>query len=298
MSSNKSRSTPPIVSIISGGIAGGVGSTLLYPLEFIKTRVQLRNDPSNVSRNPFSIVSQVYKKEGLKALYKGCGPLIVGSIGRDAVRFSSYDIIKDSFRDPDTGVLSPGLNLFAGISVGVITSVFPCTPSERIKTALIDDARAARRYCSTSHCVRSIIKEDGLVGLYRGFIGTTLKQASVTAFKFCSYNTIKELEVKRDIPQNAGMNFINGAAAGLITTLGTQPMDTIKTRSQSSKVTTTAQAVLGIMKDGGVRGFWSGTFMRLSRTVFSYGVIFSTAEAIAKILNPVFARERASNSFS
>ena len=58
---------------------------------------------------------------------------------------------------------------------------------------------------------------------------------------------------------------------GTITTLATQPFDTIKTRSQSVKVTTTMQAVAGILKDGGVRAFWRGTVMRLGRTVFSGG---------------------------
>ena len=60
--------------------------------------------------------------------------------------------------------------------------------------------------------------------------------------------------------------------AGTITTLATQPFDTIKTRSQSAKATTTMQAISGIIKDGGIRAFWRGTVMRLGRTVFSGGM--------------------------
>jgi solute carrier family 25 citrate transporter 1 len=62
-----------------------------------------------------------------------------------------------------------------------------------------------------------------------------------------------------------------GGFTGTITTLATQPFDTIKTRSQSAKVTTTMQAIAGIIKDGGVRAFWRGTVMRLGRTVLSGG---------------------------
>ncbi|KAI9646989.1 hypothetical protein NHQ30_004990 [Ciborinia camelliae] len=289
MTGHGNASTSPIVSILSGGIAGGVESALLYPLEFAKTRVQLHNGPSNLPRNPFRIVLQVRQQEGLRALYKGCPALVIGSIGKDAVRFVSFDSIKNAFRDPETGVLSPGRNMLAGMAAGVAASIFAVTPSERIKTALIDDARATRQYKSTIHCIRTIIRDDGLVGLYRGFIGTTLKQASATSFRMGSYNIIKDFQTVRDIPQNAMMNFANGAAAGVITTLATQPFDTIKTRSQSSKVTTTAQAIRGIIKDGGVKAFWRGTVMRLSRTVFSGGVLFTTAEAMTKILNPIFA---------
>jgi len=32
--------------------------------------------------------------------------------------------------------------------------------------------------------------------------------------------------------------------------------------------------------------------MRLGRTVFSGGVLFTTAEAVAKVLNPIFEKEK------
>ena len=105
-----------------------------------------------------------------------------------------------------------------------------------------------------------------------------------------SYNIIKDFEKKRHIDQNTAVNFANGAVAGTITTLATQPFDTIKTRSQTAKATTTMEAIASIMKDDGVRGFWRGTVMRLGRTVFSGGVLFTTAEAVAKILNPMFVK--------
>lgn len=93
-------------------------------MKFAKTRLQLHSGPSKFPRNPFHIVLQVYHQEGLRALYKeGCGILIIGSIGKDAVRFSSFDSIKNAFRYPETGVLSSGRNMLAGMAAGV-TPVF------------------------------------------------------------------------------------------------------------------------------------------------------------------------------
>ena len=285
------RDTPPSVSLISGGIAGGVEGLLTYPFEFAKTRAQLRTDKSRVkpSRNPFLVVGQTYKQEGLRALYKGCAALVVGSVAKDAVRFLSFDSVKNKFKDPETGVLSPARNMLAGMTAGVLASIFAVTPTERIKTALIDDARGPKRFTTTLSAIKLILKDDGFVGLYRGFAGTTLKQASATSFRMGSYNIIKDFEVTRNIPQTTVTNFANGAVAGTITTLATQPFDTIKTRSQSATATTTMQAVASIVNDGGVRAFWRGTVMRLGRTVFSGGILFTTAEAIAKILNPIVA---------
>lgn len=203
------------------------------------------------------------------------------------MRFLSFDTVKNQFKDPETGALSPMRSMLAGMSAGVLASIFAVTPTERVKTALIDDARGPKQFTSTVHAIKVILKEDGFKGLYRGFAGTTLKQASATSFRMGSYNIIKEFEQARQIPQNTATNFANGAVAGVITTLATQPFDTIKTRSQSAKATTTMQAVASILADGGVRAFWRGTVMRLGRTVMAGGILFTTAEAIAKILNPV-----------
>ena len=273
MSSKKDTSTPPLVSLISGGIAGGVEAAATYPLEFAKTRVQLRSPKPGTKppRNPFATVTQVYRKEGGRALYKGCSALIVGSIAKDGVRFLSFDTVKNAFKDPETGTLSPARNMLAGMSAGVVASIFAVTPTERIKTALIDDARFTKRYTSTLQCIKLILREDGFVGLYRGFAGTTLKQASATSFRMGSYNIVKDFEEVRNVKQSTAVNFLNGSVAGTVTTLATQPFDTVKTRSQAAERTTTVQAVASILKDDGVRGFWRGTVMRLGRTVFSGG---------------------------
>lgn len=179
--------------------------------------------------------------------------------------------MKNAFKDPETGALTPARNMLAGMTAGVVASVCAVTPTERIKTALIDDARHTKRYKSNIHCIRTIVAEDGLRGLYRGLVGTTLKQASATSFRMGSYNIIKDAEERRGVEQNTVVNFANGAVAGVVTTLLSQPFDTVKTRSQSAKATTTMQAIRSVLVEDGVRGFWKGTVMRLSRTVFSGG---------------------------
>jgi len=294
MAPERSQSTPPLVSFISGGVAGGVEGFLTYPFEFAKTRAQLhtpiKGTAVNPSRNPFLIIPQIYKAEGLRAMYKGCGILVVGSIAKDGVRFLSFDTVKNAFKDPETGTLSSIGSMLAGMTAGLFASIFAVTPTERIKTALIDDARSSKKFTSSIHCIKEILREDGFVGLYRGFAGTTLKQVSATSVRMGSYNIVKDFEERRGVSQTTGVNFANGAVAGTATTLGTMPFDTIKTRSQAAGRVTTLQAIRSIWADGGVKAFWRGTSMRLSRTVFSGGILFTTAEGIAKLLNPLIGR--------
>ncbi|KAK5019719.1 hypothetical protein LTR16_000329 [Cryomyces antarcticus] len=223
-------------------------------------------------------------------MYKGCSTLVIGSVGKDGIRFLGFDTIKNAFKDPETGTLSPIRNMLAGMGSGVAASIFAVTPTERIKTALIDDARHLKRFNSPMHAVRLIYAESGFLGLYRGFAGTTLKQAFATAFRMGTYNILKDYENTHQIPQTTATNFANGTVAGITTTYATQPFDCIKTRSQSAKGATTLEACRTILADDGVRGFWRGTTMRLGRTIFSGGILFTVYEQVAAILNPVVAK--------
>lgn len=220
----------------------------------------------------------MYRQEGIRALYKGCSTLVIGSVGKDGVRFLSFDTIKNQFKDPETGTLSPLRNLGAGMLSGVVASITAVTPTERIKTALIDDARNEKRFRSMTHCIKTILSEHGVLGLYRGFAGTTLKQAGATAFRMGTYNILKDYENKHQIQQTTFTNFANGSVAGTVTTLATQPFDTIKTRCQSARGASTVEAFQSIIADYGATGFWKGTTMRLGRTVFSGGILFTTYE--------------------
>ncbi|KAL9001317.1 MAG: hypothetical protein Q9169_000208 [Polycauliona sp. 2 TL-2023] len=281
--------TPAAGSFVAGGVAGGVEATATYPFEFAKTRVQLRNQSGVVSsKNPFLVVSQVFRNEGYRALYKGCSTLVVGSIAKDGVRFLAFDSIKKAFADPETGAMSPLRNLLAGMCTGVVASTLAVTPTERIKTALIDDARTAKRFHSSSHAIRLIYQEYGLMGMYHGYAGTTLKQAGATAFRMGTYNILKDFEQSRNIDQSTMTNFANGAVAGIVTTYATQPFDTVKTRSQSAKGASTADSFKSILADEGIRGFWRGTTMRLGRTIFSGGILFTVYEHVVELINPIF----------
>lgn len=284
----KEQQTKPLVSLLAGGTAGAVEATATYPFEFAKTRVQLRSQ-GRASVNPFRVVAQVFRNEGLGALYTGCSTMVVGTVAKDSIRFLTFDVIKGVFADPETGSLSPMGNLLSGMCAGVVVSTFPVTPTERVKTAMIDDARSEKRFRSPVHAVRVLLQENGPWALYRGYVTTTVKQAGATAFRLGSYNILKDFETKRDIPQNTATNFANGATAGTITTYATQPIDTVKTRVQSAKGAGTIEAITSIMTDDGILGFWRGSTMRLGRTVLSGGILFTVFEQAVAILDPILA---------
>lgn len=75
-----------------------------------------------------------------------------------------------------------------------------------------------------------------------------------------------------------------GYLARIVATYATQPFDTLKTRCQSTNGASTVKASKNIMADGGV--LWSGSVVRLGRTVRSGGILFTVYEQAVAVLNP------------
>ncbi|OTA92631.1 hypothetical protein M434DRAFT_321642 [Hypoxylon sp. CO27-5] len=280
--------TSPVMALVAGGIAGGVESACTYPFEFAKTRVQLYGHEG--IRNPFMVVAKVAREEGLRALYKGCSTMIVGSIGKDAVRFVAFDSIRSLFTDPSSGRSTTAQSIASGMLTGIVASTAVVTPSERVKTALIDDARTSRRFRSPRHCVSVLWREQGpLRALYSGYATTTLKQVGTTGFRLGSYAALKDWERGHGIAvDSAATSFANGAVAGTLTTLATQPFDTVKTKAQQARAVGTMECVRIVYAEDGVRGFWRGTVMRLGRTVMAGGILFTANEQALKLLKTMF----------
>ena len=286
----------PLISFAAGGIAGGIEATITYPFEFAKTRVQLKQQKGDSTpKNPFKVITNIIRKDGVRALYTGCNTLIVGTIAKDSLRFLCFEWIKDKFKDPRTGTLSPMRSFASGLASGVVVSTFAVTPTERIKTALIDDARnegSSRFHRNPFTAAKVLMREHGPVALYRGYVTTTLKSAGTTSVRLGSYNILKDLGTTYDLPQSSAMDFIRGMAAGIITTYATQPIDTVKTRAQSSKGMGTMEAIESVWQDYGIRGFWKGTTMRLGRTILAGGILFTAYEKASQLLQ-AFPRQRA-----
>ncbi|PVI06864.1 mitochondrial carrier [Periconia macrospinosa] len=284
LSSTKPHAPSALVSLIAGAVAGGVEATTTYPFEFAKTRAQLQTT-SGSSSNPFAIIATTARTDGIAAIYTGCTTLIVGTAFKAGVRFLSFDSIRKQLAD-ESGALSPARGILAGMLAGTVESVIAVTPTERVKTALIDDAkRGTLQYRGGFHACKSILQTQGLAGLYRGLLSTTMKQSATSAVRMGSYNVLKEISRRKKLPQNSAVTFGMGAIAGIITVYATQPFDTIKTRAQSAKGATTGEAFMSVWQSAGIRGFWSGSVPRLGRLILSGGIVFTVYEKIAAVLS-------------
>ncbi|KAB5533458.1 putative tricarboxylate transporter mitochondrial carrier protein [Coniochaeta sp. 2T2.1] len=281
----------PLRSIIAGSTAGAVEIAITYPFEFAKTRTQLNRRLAEGQKLP-------WPKFG-KEWYAGCTTNIIGNSAKAGIRFVAFDQYKKLLADHD-GKISGPRTVIAGFGAGVTESLLAVTPTESIKTTLIDDKKSPKpRLRGFLHAVPIIARERGIRGFFQGFVPTTARQAANSATRFGSYTFLKQLAESYTAPGEklgtAG-TFGIGGLAGLITVYVTQPLDTIKTRMQSIEARqnygNSFRCAAIIFKQEGVLTFWSGALPRLARLVMSGGIVFTMYEKSMELMDSVDPERR------
>ena len=213
--------------------------------------------------------------------------------------FVSFEQYKRLLAD-ENGKVSGARNVLAGFGAGVTESLLAVTPTESIKTTLIDDRkRAVPRMRGFLDAIPIIWRERGLRGFFQGLVPTAARQSANSAVRSGSYTSLKQLAESYTAPgEKLGTlaTFGLGGVAGAITVYATQPLDTVKTRMQSIE----ARQVYGnslrcaslIFKQEGFLTFWSGALPRLARLVMSGGIVFTMYEKSMELMNKMDPEER------
>ncbi|KAJ2968217.1 hypothetical protein NUW54_g13284 [Trametes sanguinea] len=196
-----SKKEKPLHSLIAGTTAGAVEAFITYPTEYVKTRSQFSGKGPLIQReSPLNIIKTTLQTKGVLGLYSGCMALVIGNAVKAGVRFVSYDHFKHALADAE-GKVSPPRSLLAGLGAGMMEAVFAVTPSETIKTKLIDDAKSPNpRFRGLIHGTTCIIREEGLRGIYRGLFPVMMRQGANSAVRFTTYTTLKQLVQSRNRP--------------------------------------------------------------------------------------------------
>jgi solute carrier family 25 (mitochondrial citrate transporter), member 1 len=196
------NSKNPAKVIVAGAISGGVEACISYPTEYVKTTLQLGLQPTSSSSiggkmGPIQCARETIRRDGFWALYRGLSSLLYFSVPKVMTRMYAYEGLRGALQRPD-GSLSTINTLLCGLGAGVAEAIVAVTPMDTIKTKLIHDQLthanpSERRYKGFVHGVRTIVKEQGVGGVYKGLTATIMKQGSNQAIRWLVFNRTKEL---------------------------------------------------------------------------------------------------------
>jgi solute carrier family 25 S-adenosylmethionine transporter 26 len=103
-------------------------------------------------------------------------------------------------------------------------------------------------HATTGQAVRTILRVDGLRGLYAGYFSTVLREIPFDAIEFALYEALKarlSAHRRRDLVlwENAALGSVAGGVAAALTT----PLDVIKTRLMTQTRTAAADRYTGVV---------------------------------------------------
>ena len=219
------------LEFLAGGLANAITSAILNPLDIAKTRMQTAASPLPLR----STLLALHAQGGLQAVFL---PGMAASVCREMV----YSGAKAGLYVPLRNFFSGGGEGSAGASAGGKVAAALCTgtlgslaanPIDVVKVRLMADAAA---YPSTLGALPSIYRAEGLAGLYRGLLPSTLRGACVSAGELATYDVVKgglkeALFAGQDgVPLHVAASLVTGCVAACVAA----PFDLLKSRAMSS----------------------------------------------------------------
>ncbi|XP_059213119.1 solute carrier family 25 member 47-A [Centropristis striata] len=228
-----------IADFVSGSFAGACGVAVGYPLDTVKVRIQTQRQFTGVSQ----CIAATFSKEGVHGFFKGMSLPITTISMTSSVVFGTYRNCLQCLSQARGAAGGPNtkLEVFLSGLAGGIAQTSVMSPGDIVKVRLQCQTESKRRgtnmpkpkYSGPVHCLLSIIKDEGFMGLYRGALPLMLRDGPSFAIYFLSYATFCEwlTDSGKKGPNWSGV-MLSGGLAGMVAWSCGTPMDVIKARLQ------------------------------------------------------------------
>merc|ERR1712110_661254 len=166
--------------LASGGMAGACSLTIVYPLDYARTR--LASDVG-AGKKQFNGLADCLKKtaasaQGPMALYNGFGPSVAGIIAYRGAQFGLNDTIM-AFNPYAKDVTIVGIvSKFVVAQIAVTASGLVAYPFDTVRRRLQMESErpmSDRMYKGTMDCGAKILKTEGFGGMYKGALANIFR---------------------------------------------------------------------------------------------------------------------------
>jgi hypothetical protein len=279
----QARSAPTLEAIMAGSAASGMLARIpTHPLDTVKARIQASRERVGVG----AVARSTLAAEGLAGFYRGFAAAFLLSAPAACVYFTSYEVAKAGFLASPLADAVPlaAQHFTAGLAAEAASCVL-WVPIDVVKERLQVQSAAAPVYRSGRHAVASILRAEGLPGLYRGYGATLASYGPFSALYFLFYEQLKAAALGLQGgpvgggPSPATLSFplqvAAACTAGGLASFLTSPLDLVKLRLQVVARTAGGGGVppyaysgivdglRRIVRSEGWRGLWRGAGARV-----------------------------------
>nr|VZI38308.1 unnamed protein product [Spirometra erinaceieuropaei] len=188
---------------VAGCCAGTSSVATTYPLDLARARMAVtqRGKYANLT----AVLRSVYREEGIRSLYRGFAPALLGSIPYSGVAFFTFETLKEwrlkRRKVSESGAgktpmkLHPLENLFCGATAGILgqTCSYPLDiVRRRMQTAAVTGHPEYTR--SILGTLRIVYQHEGVFhGLYKGVTMNWIKGPIASGVSFTVFHQIQYL---------------------------------------------------------------------------------------------------------
>jgi len=294
------------VHAISGATGGSMAMTTFYPLDVIRTHMQVHHES----------ILKLVKEEGIDVLYRGLKATLISLYVSNFVFFYANNLFKVLVRKYTQKEVTILQNLAISSMAGVVNVLLTC-PLWVANTQLKLQSKKAtseQTYNGLQDCITKISKEKGPAALWSG-VGASLVLVSNPTINHVVYDKVKIIFIKR--AQLAGRKitpleiFIAGAIAKTIATILTYPIQLAQSRQrhtggqgghsrppqkdgpktssnkkgeEETKYNNMFHVLFKVYQADGILGWFSGLEVKILQTVLTAAFHFVCYEQIKSII--------------
>ena len=263
------------LGLIAGAVAGLTVDVILFPLDTLKTRLQIAGGPGG-------------RRALFTGIYKGFLPALAASAPSAAAFFGSYDYSKRILEPYFTGTYAPLAHMLSA-AVGDVAGSTVRVPFEVVKQRVQSGLHA-----TPSSAVRAILAKEGVGGLFTGYASLVVRELPFDAIQFPMYEFLKARWAAQTgrLRLETWENSICGSAAGAVAAAVTTPLDVVKTRLMTQAGAVRYNGIVHglrrIAREEGPRALFAGITPRVMWISLGGAIFFGAYEAARARLFPVF----------
>lgn len=204
-----SLGTGPHIDLLAGSAAGGTAVLCTYPLDLARTRLayqvtkteQLSNRLRSFNARPahsgiIDVFKNVYMEGGIRSLYRGVGPTLIGILPYAGLKFYIYEELKTHV--PDEYKKSVILRLSCGALAGLFgqTLTYPLDVVRRqmqVQNQQRVNQLGGPHIKGTLQGLSTIVRTQGWRQLFAGLSLNYVKVVPSVAIGFTAYDTMKTM---------------------------------------------------------------------------------------------------------
>lgn len=296
------------ITALSGAVSGFVSGIVVCPLDVAKTRLQAQGLQSTGENRYYKgligTFTTIVRDEGVRGLYKGLVPIIMGYFPTWMIYFSFYELCKDFYPRiiPQWDFVSYSCS---AITAGAVSTIVT-NPIWVIKTRLMLQTHVSQNpthYKGTFDAFKKIYSQEGIKALYAGLVPSFLGLLHVAIYfpvyeklkiAFNCYHTQKGVRSrKQDQTLDLSRLIMASCVSKMIASVITYPHEILRTRMQlKSDLPNSVQHKLVPLArttylTEGLRGFYSGFATNLVRTVPASAITLVSFEYVRNHLTNI-----------